>query len=59
MDRWMDGWVEGSTEIRLEPREVLRKRIQTTAKWTHTMLLSRLAQNTEELPEKQGASGRE
>ncbi|KAM7326604.1 hypothetical protein ACRRTK_015082 [Alexandromys fortis] len=33
--------------IRLDPCEVLRKGIQTTGRWTHTMLLSILARTTE------------
>lgn len=53
MNGWMDEWVEGPIEIRLEPCEVLRKRIQTTGRWTHIMWLSRLAQNAEGKPEKQ------
>lgn len=30
------GWM-GEERVRLEPCEVLRKRMQTTGRWTHTM----------------------
>lgn len=48
LSAWMSsGWMgEGWTEVRLEPCEVLRTRMQTTGRWTHIVLLvSRLAQN--------------
>lgn len=43
LSAWMSsGWMgEGWTEVRLEPCEVLRKRMQTTGRWTHIVYIGK------------------
>lgn len=43
LSAWMSsGWMgEGRTEVRLEPCEVLRKRMQTTGRWTHIVYIGK------------------